>query len=84
MSNPVGESFDAKFDGKDYPVKGAPAGYTVSLKKVDDRTIASTTKMDGKIVQESTVSVSADGKTLTMKNQNKVQGTTSTFTATKQ
>ena len=30
MSDPMGESFDAKFDGKDYPYKGDPAVTHVS------------------------------------------------------
>jgi hypothetical protein len=84
MSDPIGESFDARFDGKDYPVKGASAGYTVSLTKVNDRSIDMTNKRDGTIVGVDHMTVSADGKTITIKSENKVQGTTSTFTATKQ
>jgi hypothetical protein len=33
--------YTAKLDGKEYPVKSTPAGpgtYTISLKKIDDRT----------------------------------------------
>ncbi len=33
MSAPEGKVFEAEFDGKDYPVKGAPAGTTVALAK---------------------------------------------------
>jgi hypothetical protein len=84
MSDPMGESFDAKFDGKDYPVKGVPAGYTVSLTKVNDRSIDATNKRDGKIVGVDHITVSADGKTMSIQSENKVQGTTATYTATKQ
>jgi WD40 repeat protein len=83
MSNPIGESFDAKFDSKEYPVKGA-SGYTVSLTKVNERSIIETAKRDGKIVEVNHMTVSADGKTLTIKSENKVRGTTETLTATKQ
>ena len=84
FSSSVGESYDAKFDGKDYPMKGAPAGYTVSLNKVDDRTIVTTVKRDGKIVGVNHSTVSPNGKTCTVKEENKVQGTTITYTAVKQ
>src|SRR5262245_58491318 len=39
--------FDAKFDGKDYSVKGDPSA-TVSLRLIDERTIEQTDKRDGK------------------------------------
>src|SRR5499425_913945 len=39
----------AKFDGKDYAVKGDPDRDTVSLKKIDDNTIEVTNKKDGKV-----------------------------------
>jgi hypothetical protein len=80
----TGESYDAKYDGKDYPMKGRPAGYTVSLKKVDARTVVRTDKRDGKIVGILTMTVSADGKTANVKEENKLQGTTTTYTSIKQ
>jgi hypothetical protein len=83
MTDAIGESFDAKFDGKDYPIKGA-TGYTVSLTKVNDRAIIETDKRDGKVVAVTHMTVSADGKTLTIKSENKVRGTTTTFAAAKQ
>jgi hypothetical protein len=84
MSRPIGESVDAKFDGKDYPVKGAPAGYTVSLSKQNDRSIVTTTKRDGKVVQVEYITVSADGKSLSINSENKAQDTTTQYTAIKQ
>jgi hypothetical protein len=84
MTAPTGESYDAKFDGKDYAVKGDPGGSVVSLKKVDDHTIVETTKRDGKIVSITSLTVSADGKSLTAKSEDKERGTTSTWVATKQ
>jgi hypothetical protein len=83
-SGPAGQSFEAKFDGKDYPLKGASPGMTVSLKRVNERTIDSTVKQNGKIVQVSHMTVSADGKTITIASENKEQGTTATFTGVKQ
>jgi len=83
QSGPTGQSFDAKFDGKDYPVKGAAAGTTISLNKVNERTIDQTTKQNGKIVAVTHMTVSADGKTITVVMENKEQGTTTTLTGTK-
>jgi len=83
MSDQLGESYDAKFDGKDYPIKGA-AIYMVSLAKIHDRSVAETIKRDGKVVTVNQMTVSADGKTLSIKSENKVQGTTTTLTATRQ
>ncbi len=41
------ESYEASFDGKEYPVKGETNG-TVSLRKVNDSMIVETRKRDGK------------------------------------
>ena len=84
MSDPIGESFDAKFDGKDYPVKGATGSYTVSLTKVNKRSIDITNKRDGKITGVDHMTVSADGKTMTTKSESKSTGATATFIANKQ
>ncbi len=84
MSVPTGQSYDAKFDGNDYPVKGDPGSSVVSLKKVDDRNIVETTKREGKVVSVTHLTVSADGKSLTAKSEDKERGTTSTWVATRQ
>ncbi len=41
-------SFDAKTDGKDYPLSGTPNADKVSVKRVDANTIETTWKKDGK------------------------------------
>ncbi len=84
MKAATGETYDAKFDGKDYPIKGDRAGSTVSLKKVSDSAIVETIMRDGKIVQVNHMTVSADGKSLTVKSEEPERGTTSTFVARKQ
>jgi hypothetical protein len=56
----------AQFDGKDYPVKGAPAPNTTSaLKRIDDRSYEVMGKIDGKPAVTTRVVVAADGKTIT-------------------
>jgi hypothetical protein len=36
MSDPTGASFTARFDGKEFPLKGDPGIASVSLKKIDE------------------------------------------------
>lgn len=57
-----------KFDGKDYPNQGphVAAGSASSIRRVNDRTLELTDKVNGKVVVTQQVSLSADFKTLTM------------------
>jgi hypothetical protein len=64
MSDPNGNSYDAKFDGKDYPINGDPGHTMVSLKRIGNDTIEETDKRDGKIVGVYRMTVSADGKSI--------------------
>lgn len=82
MKAGTGESYDAKFDGKDYPVKADRAGGTVSLKKVNDNTIEETYKQDGKPLFVNTMSV--QGKTMKLVSKDVKRGTTETYIAEKQ
>jgi hypothetical protein len=63
--------YSAKYDGKDYPVKGLIGG-TVSVKRVDPNTLDFVYKQDGKIVSTYRAVVSKDGKksTITFKGKN--------------
>jgi hypothetical protein len=55
--------FTAAFDGKDYPITGVAPG-TVTLKRIDDRTIERIHKNDGKQTLVFLTRVSPDGKIL--------------------
>src|SRR5215831_2334484 len=68
-----GLSYDAKFDGKDYPVSSDPGGTMVSLKKNGANTIVETDKRAGKVVEVDTMTVSADGKTMKIDSDNHLQ-----------
>jgi len=57
--------YEVKADGLDQSITGNPRYNTVSVKIVDDRTVMKTAKKEGKTVAESTVVISADGKTMT-------------------
>jgi len=58
---------EVKFDGKDYPASGPtlPAGFTMGLRRIDARSFEMVQKVGGKVVYRDTITVSADGKTLT-------------------
>jgi len=84
FTTPTGQSYTAKLDGTEAPYKGDPGTTSVSVKKVDKNTIEETDKRDGKIISVSLMTVSADGKSMTIINDDKLHGTTSKFTAVKQ
>jgi len=58
-----------KVDGKDYPLTGFANFDTLSLKQVDDLTVHSTQKKNGKVVGATTRTISKDGKVLTLKSK---------------
>ncbi len=84
MSDPNGNSYDAKFDGKEYPINGDSGHTLVSLKRIGDDTIEETDRRDGKIVGVYRMTVSADGKTIKAQYTDKQRGTTTAFTMEKQ
>jgi hypothetical protein len=55
----------AKFDGKDYPVKGDPGRDAVSVKKIDDYTIDISNKKGGKVTSTIHAVYAKDGKSRT-------------------
>jgi len=66
LTRPTGETYTAKFDGNEYPVKGAYGYDTVSLKRLGDRSFEETDKLKGKVVEVDTWTVSNDGRILTV------------------
>jgi hypothetical protein len=52
----------AKFDGKEYPVKGDPNRDTVSVRKLDDYTIEVTSRKGGKVITTIKGVYAKDGK----------------------
>lgn len=84
MTDPTGDSYNAKLDGKDYPFKGDPGITTVSVTKIDENTIKETYKRSGKVISISTMTVAPDGKTMKMVQENKLQHATMNMTAEKQ
>jgi hypothetical protein len=84
MFTPTGSSWTAKLDGKYYPVKGSYDADSVSLRRVNDRTIELTYKDGGMTVRFNTITISTDGRTMTTVSESKLTGRVSTWVATKQ
>lgn len=83
MSQPTGEHYDAKFDGKDYPYGGSAEINKVLLKRIGPRVIEETDKRDDRVESTVRMTVSADGRTMTMVVRDR-QGRVSTFVSNKQ
>jgi hypothetical protein len=63
---PVHVEWSGKFDGKDYPVIGDPNSDGRSYTKVNERTLTTTNKKNGKVTVTGQIVVSLDGKTRTL------------------
>ena len=59
---PAVATFEAKYDGKDYPVSGSPTADTVTLRRIDGRTTERVNKKAGRVVTTERREVAADGK----------------------
>ena len=63
---PINSSYTAKYDGKEYPVTGAPWD-TISIKQINANTFTSEVKKTGgKYHSNSKTVISKDGKTMTL------------------
>jgi hypothetical protein len=71
-----GTGYEAKFDGKDYPMTGDINETLVSVRLIDERTFEETAKRDGKVESVIRLQVSSDGKTAQYVAEDKRQGTT--------
>ena len=62
-----GVEYTALLDGRDYPIRGVSSHATVSLKRLDERSIQRTYKRDGEPVSGALMTVSEDGRFLTVR-----------------
>ena len=74
-------SYEAKFDGKDYPVTGDPFSDSVSYQRVNANTLKGQTKKGGKVANDATIVVSKDGKITTVNYTDYSQATPAKGTA---
>jgi len=76
---PLGERYDAKFDGKFYPVEDDPGHTMTSVKLISPTEVEITSKREGKIVGVLHLSVMPDGKSIHGIFENKENNTTSSY-----
>lgn len=74
-----GQSYEAKFDGKEYPVAGDPGKTTVLLRKIDDATVEETNHRRGKVVDQIRLEPAKDGNTITVTDKDISHGQTVTY-----
>jgi hypothetical protein len=79
-----GQTYKAKFDGKEYPVEGDPGKTLVTLKRIDASTVLETDSRAGKVTDEVRLAAAKDGKTITVTDKDLIRGQTSTMTLEKQ
>jgi hypothetical protein len=79
-----GQSYSAKFDGKQYPVTGDPGNTQVVLKKINGRTVEEIDYRQGKVVDEIQIAAAEDGKTVMMSDKDVAHGQTTTLIFDKQ
>jgi hypothetical protein len=82
MTTPTGQSYTAKMDGTETPMKGDPGITTVSVKKMGNNTIEETDMRNGKVI--GVMKATANGNTLSCTYDDKLQGSSMKYTATKQ
>ena len=84
MTSPTGQSYTAKLNGTDAPMKGDPGVTSVSLKMMGKDTLEETDKRDGKVISVFKMTVASDGKTAKASVDDKLQNRTTNFDAMKQ
>jgi len=79
-----GQSYHARFDGKEYRVQGDPGHTTVSLKKLDERTVIETDRRAGRVTDEVRIHATEDGKSIELTDLDRVRGQTAKLILDKQ
>ena len=79
MTNPTGQTYTAKLDGADAPMKGDPGITSVSVKMRGKDTLEETDKRDGKVIGIFKMTVASDGKTAKASYDDKLQNRTDDY-----
>lgn len=82
MSTPTGQGYTAKLGGPAAPYKGDPGTDTIQV-KMDGKSLVETAMRGKKVVGVYTSTPAADGKSLSVTSENKLKGTSMTYTAKK-
>jgi len=84
MTAPTGQSYTAKTDGSEAPMKGDPGITSVSVKMMGKNMLEETDKRGAKVVGVSKMTLEPDGKTIDIVYQDKLHGTSMSYKAAKQ
>ncbi len=84
MSSPTGQSYTAKLDGADAPMKGDPGVTSVSVKMMGKNMLEETDKREGKVIGVFKMTIEADGKTAKASYDDQLTHRTTTFVMVKQ
>lgn len=84
MNRPTGQSYTAKLDGPDGVYAGDPDINGVALKRISKDIIEETDKAHGKAVSVTTLTLSTDGKSMTVSVKDLQDGSTNVFTMRRQ
>jgi hypothetical protein len=84
MTTPTGQSYTAKMNGTEAPMKGDPGITSVSVKPVGKNGLEEIDMRDGKVIGVMKAKLSSDGKTMDIVYEDKLHGTTMKTVATKQ
>jgi hypothetical protein len=80
MSDPTGQAYTAKMDGTQAAYTGDPGTNWVSVKKVGMRTIVETDMRGKKVVSKTRMTVSKDGKSMSVSSYDAMHDRTTTWT----
>lgn len=84
MTTPTGQSYQVKTDGTAGPYNGDPGITTVMVKQVGNKSLVETDLRNGKVIAVVKSTLSADGKSMEMVYDDKLQGRTTSYVAVKQ
>lgn len=83
MTDPTGDSFTAKFDGREYPFNGDPGITGVSLKKIDENTIVESDIRKGTVITVCRMTVDRDGRKMKVTVEDQLHKAKISWTADK-
>jgi hypothetical protein len=79
-----GQSYNARFDGQQYPIQGDPGKTTVKVKRIDNHNVVETDSRDGKVTDEVHLAAAKDGKTIEVTDHDLLHHQITTFTLDRQ
>ena len=79
-----GQSYNAKFDGNEYPVHGDPGKTMVTVRRVDERTVEQTDHRQSKVTDKIRLAAASDGKSIEVTDNDVIHQQVTTYTLQKQ